>query len=67
VPYPGFMLTEKALGGSKGLIPQPIRVGLELHLSEARVSSVKERQRSHRKRKDLGFKEIPRVGKLGLA
>jgi hypothetical protein len=61
------MLTEKALAGSKSLIPQPIRMGLELHLSEARVSSGKERQRSCRKRKGLGFREIPRVGRLGLA
>jgi len=61
------MLKEKALGGSKSLIPQPIRVGLELHLSEAGVSSGKERQRTHRKRKGLGSKEIPRVGRLGLA
>jgi hypothetical protein len=61
------MLTEKVLGGSKSLIPQPIRVGLELHLSKARVSSGKERERSYRKRKDLESREIPRVGRLGLA
>jgi hypothetical protein len=55
------MLTEKALEGSKHIIPQRIRLGLELHLLEEGVSSGKERGRSYRKRKGLGSKEIPRV------
>jgi hypothetical protein len=49
VSYETSMLTVKASEGSKHLIPQRIRVGLELHLLEEGVSSGKYEGRSYKK------------------